>query len=374
MKGSAAQRKEVDTGDCWNGFRAGDWTTSINVRDFIVRNVTPYTGSEDFLVAPSQRTKAVWAKLQPYFADERKKGVLAVDAAAPSTLLAHKPGYIDRENEVIVGLQTDQPFKRAIFPFGGLRMVEAGLKAAGFDPDPAVHEAFTKYRKSHNDGVFDAYTPEIMNCRRSESLPAFRMPTGEAVSSATHDLDVFVYRAPPGSSTFTLVLTSGGPDSNEVTNSTSAGSLTAGALTMTRSSGEHNGGDDDRRYNPLDGTTDRPEESGRQTPAPLSSPRSRLRRRARTPVSEARGRARASAGSAGTLRDGLRERRLIDLLRARRHGRLRPRLDAAGLCRRWTHLRVHDADCEGTVRFPEAGGSSSFARHAFDEVVSFGAA
>ena len=167
MKGSAAQRKEVDTGDCWNGFRAGDWTTSINVRDFIVRNVTPYTGSEDFLVAPSQRTKAVWAKLQPYFADERKKGVLAVDAAAPSTLLAHKPGYIDRENEVIVGLQTDQPFKRAIFPYGGLRMVEAGLKAAGFDPDPAVHEAFTKYRKSHNDGVFDAYTPEIMNCRRS---------------------------------------------------------------------------------------------------------------------------------------------------------------------------------------------------------------
>ena len=85
----------------------------------------------------------------------------------PSTLLAHKAGYIDRDNEVIVGLQTDQPFKRAIFPYGGLRMVEAGLKAAGFEPDPAVHEAFTKYRKSHNDGVFDAYTPEIMNCRRS---------------------------------------------------------------------------------------------------------------------------------------------------------------------------------------------------------------
>ena len=93
--------------------------------------------------------------------------MLAVDAQTPSTLLAHKPGYIDRANEVIVGLQTDQPFKRAIFPYGGLRMVEAGLKAAGFEPDPAVHEAFTKYRKSHNDGVFDAYTPEIMNCRRS---------------------------------------------------------------------------------------------------------------------------------------------------------------------------------------------------------------
>src|SRR3984957_18119428 len=167
MKASAALRKEVDSGDCWKGFRPGSWATSINVRDFIVRNVTPYNANEDFLAAPSRRTKAVWAKLQPYFAEERKKGVLAVDAATPSTLLAHKAGYIDRDNEIIVGLQTDQPFKRAIFPFGGLRMVEAGLKAAGLKPDPAVHETFTKYRKSHNDGVFDAYTPEIMNCRRS---------------------------------------------------------------------------------------------------------------------------------------------------------------------------------------------------------------
>jgi formate C-acetyltransferase len=167
MKASAALRKEVGGGDCWNGFRRGDWHNFINVREFIVRNVAPYDGNEDFLAGPSQRTKAVWAKLQPYFADERKKGVLAVDVQTPSTLLAHKAGYIDRENEVIVGLQTDQPFKRAIFPYGGLRMVEAGIKAAGFEPDPLVHEAFTKYRKSHNDGVFDAYTPEIMNCRRS---------------------------------------------------------------------------------------------------------------------------------------------------------------------------------------------------------------
>src|SRR4030095_13265286 len=90
-----------------------------------------------------------------------------VDAKNPSTMLAHGPGYIDRDNEVIVGLQTDQPFKRAIFPFGGRRMVEAGLKAAGFEADPQVHEVFTKYRRSHNDGVFDAYTPEIMRCRSS---------------------------------------------------------------------------------------------------------------------------------------------------------------------------------------------------------------
>lgn len=167
MKASAALRKEAETGDCWSDFQPGDWLSSINVRDFIVQNATPYTGDEAFLTGPSQRTKAVWAKLQPYFAEERKKGVLAVDAQTPSTLLAHKAGYIDRDNEVIVGLQTDRPFKRAIFPFGGLRMVEAGLKAAGFEPDPVVHEVFTKYRKSHNDGVFDAYTPEIMKCRKS---------------------------------------------------------------------------------------------------------------------------------------------------------------------------------------------------------------
>jgi formate C-acetyltransferase len=153
--------------DCWRDFKNGSWRTSIDVRDFIIRNVSAYTGDEKFLAAPSKQTMAVWAKLQPYFQQEREKGVLAVDAKTPSTLLAHNAGYIDRDNEVIVGLQTDQPFKRAIFPFGGLRMVEAGLKAAGFKADPLVHDAFTKYRKSHNDGVFDAYTPEIMRCRKS---------------------------------------------------------------------------------------------------------------------------------------------------------------------------------------------------------------
>jgi formate C-acetyltransferase len=137
------------------------------VRGFVISNVTPYSGDETFLAAPSPRTKAVWAKLQPYFREEQKKGVLAVDAKTPSSMLAHDVGYIDRDNEVIVGLQTDQPFKRAIFPYGGLRMVESGLKAAGFESDPQVHETFTKYRKTHNDGVFDVYTPEIMKCRKS---------------------------------------------------------------------------------------------------------------------------------------------------------------------------------------------------------------
>jgi formate C-acetyltransferase len=167
MEGSAALTKNIQEEHCWRGFIPGNWCSTIDLRGFILLNVTPYFGNEDFLAGPTERTKAVWAKLQPYFQKERKKGVLAVDAKTPSTLLAHKAGYIDRANEVIVGLQTDEPFKRAIFPFGGLRMVEAGLKAAGFEADPQVHEAFTKYRKSHNDGVFDAYTPEIMRCRKS---------------------------------------------------------------------------------------------------------------------------------------------------------------------------------------------------------------
>ncbi len=167
MEGLNLNTTGFSGGHGWRGFEPGRWSAVIDVRDFIVRNVVSYTGDESFLVGPSARTQAVWEKLQPFFAEERKKGVLDVDATTPSTVLAHGPGYIDRDNEVIVGLQTDQPFKRAIFPAGGLRMVESGLKAAGFPADPAVHEAFTHYRKTHNDGVFDAYTPEIMNCRRS---------------------------------------------------------------------------------------------------------------------------------------------------------------------------------------------------------------
>jgi formate C-acetyltransferase len=170
MEGTVGLSKNLRNDRCWREFKYGSWCDTIDVRDFIIRNVTSYTGDEAFLAGASSRTKAVWAKLQPYFQEERKKGVLAVDAKTPSTVLAHKAGYIDRDNEVIVGLQTDQPFKRAIFPFGGLRMVEAGLKAAGFEPDPQVHEAFTRYRRSHNDGVFDAYTPEIMKCRKSSII------------------------------------------------------------------------------------------------------------------------------------------------------------------------------------------------------------
>ena len=167
MNDSAANVTDRSQNPAWRDFSPGRWESTIDVRDFIQRNVSPYQGDESFLAGPSVRTLAVWDKLRPYFEEERRRGVLDVDAATPSTVIAHAPGWIDQENEVIVGLQTDRPFRRAIFPAGGLRMVEAGLKAAGFEADPAVHQAFTQYRKTHNDGVFDAYTPEIMNCRRS---------------------------------------------------------------------------------------------------------------------------------------------------------------------------------------------------------------
>jgi formate C-acetyltransferase len=167
MEGMSSDPIKLRKSKAWHGFQPGRWQTAIDVRGFIIGNVTPYHGDESFLVGPSARTTAVWDKLRPKFTEERRKGVLDVDAATPSTILAHEPGYIDRDNEVIVGLQTDKPFRRAIFPYGGLRMVEAGVKAAGFEPDSAVHHAFTHYRRTHNDGVFDAYTPEILSCRRS---------------------------------------------------------------------------------------------------------------------------------------------------------------------------------------------------------------
>jgi len=151
----------------WHGFSNGRWRHSVDVRDFIVSNTKSYHGGSGFLSGISQRTQAVWDKVLPLLARELKEGVLDVDVATPSSILAHAPGHIDRDNEVIVGLQTDKPFRRAIMPAGGLSMVEVGAKAAGFEPDARVHEIFTKYRRTHNDGVFDAYTPEIRACRKS---------------------------------------------------------------------------------------------------------------------------------------------------------------------------------------------------------------
>ncbi len=152
--------------DAWRGFAPGPWTESIDVRDFVQRNYALYEGDAAFLAPATQRTRELWKRLGGLFEEERRRGVLDV-SQIPSGITAHPPGYIDRDAELIVGLQTDAPLKRAIFPNGGFRMVEAGLTAYGYEVDPVVRETFTKYRKSHNDGVFDAYTPEILAARRS---------------------------------------------------------------------------------------------------------------------------------------------------------------------------------------------------------------
>ena len=155
--------------NAWRGFKPGLWQRDVNVRWFIQQNYTPYEGDGKFLAPATERTKRIWKKLQDLFVEERKKGVLDV-SQIPSSITAHAPGYIDRDHEVIVGLQTEAPLKRAIMPNGGLRMVLNSLKAYNYQANPSVVEVFTKYRKTHNEGVFDAYTADIRACRSSHIL------------------------------------------------------------------------------------------------------------------------------------------------------------------------------------------------------------
>ena len=147
----------------------GVWQKEINVRDFIQQNYEPYEGDESFLAPATERTRKIWSHLNELFVEERGKGVLDV-SQIPSSITAHGPGYIDRDHEIIVGLQTEAPLKRAIMPNGGFRMVANALKAYGYKPDPHVVETFTKYRKTHNEAVFDAYTADVRRCRSSHIL------------------------------------------------------------------------------------------------------------------------------------------------------------------------------------------------------------
>lgn len=153
----------------WRSFRTGLWQKEINVRDFIQQNYSPYEGDGSFLAQATARTRSIWDDLNQLFREERKKGVLDI-SQIPSSITAHAPGYIDKQNEIIVGLQTEAPLRRAVMPNGGLRMVLNALKAYGYEPDPHVVEAFTKYRKTHNEAVFDAYTADIRRCRSSHIL------------------------------------------------------------------------------------------------------------------------------------------------------------------------------------------------------------
>jgi formate C-acetyltransferase len=158
-----------DSRNPWRGFQGGLWQKEINVRDFIQQNYSLYEGDASFLAPATTRTKNLWAKLNELFVEERKKGVLDI-SPIPSSITSHVPGYIDRGSEIIVGLQTDAPLKRSIMPNGGIRLVLNALKVYGYEPDPHVVDTFTKYRKTHNEGVFDAYTAEIRKCRSSHIL------------------------------------------------------------------------------------------------------------------------------------------------------------------------------------------------------------
>lgn len=160
--------KIENTKQAWDGFKTGKWTESVDVLDFIKLNYTPYEGDDSFLAPATERTKALWEKVLVLMKKEiEKNGCLDADVSTPSTIDSHKAGYIDKDAEVIVGLQTDAPLKRAIMPCGGYRMVHSSCEAYGLKEDERVKEIFTKYRKTHNQGVFDAYTPDIKAARHS---------------------------------------------------------------------------------------------------------------------------------------------------------------------------------------------------------------
>ena len=160
--------------DQWNGFKGRLWKEEINVRDFVQNNYKPYDGDESFLEGPTEATNKLWGKLQELQKEERAKGgVLDMETKVVAGLTAYGPGYIDesmKELEKVVGLQTDKPLKRAFMPYGGIKMAEEACKNYGYEPDPELHKIFTEYHKTHNQGVFDAYTPEIRKARHSHII------------------------------------------------------------------------------------------------------------------------------------------------------------------------------------------------------------
>ena len=158
----------------WDGFEGRLWKEEINTRDFIQNNYQPYEGDESFLADPTEATNKLWGKLSELQKEERAKGgILDMDTHIVSGITSHKPGYICEEFkdlEQVVGLQTDKPLKRAFMPFGGIKMAEQACTTNGYEPDPQLHEIFTKYCRTHNQGVFDAYTPEMKKARHNKII------------------------------------------------------------------------------------------------------------------------------------------------------------------------------------------------------------
>jgi formate C-acetyltransferase len=154
--------------DYYRGFSGDEWKDHTDVRAFLLSNYMPYEGDGSFLCQVTERTKRLWEKCMNLIREEHNNGgVLSIDADTPSTITSHKPGYIDKDLEIIVGLQTDEALKRAINPFGGLRMVQTACKEYGVELNPSICEVFSKYRTTHNEGVYSAYTDEMRNLRRS---------------------------------------------------------------------------------------------------------------------------------------------------------------------------------------------------------------
>jgi formate acetyltransferase 1 len=154
--------------EAWEGFKPGRWQEEIDVRDFIMRNFTPYYGDESFLEGPTEATKKLWDQVMELSKKEREAGgVLDMDTKIVSTITSHGPGYLNKDLEKIVGLQTDKPFKRALMPFGGIRMAKNALESYGYKIDPEIEHIFTDWRKTHNQGVFDVYTPEMRAARHN---------------------------------------------------------------------------------------------------------------------------------------------------------------------------------------------------------------
>ena len=155
----------------WNGFKKGVWENEINVRDFIQKNYTPYDGDDSFLAGPTKATSELWEQVLDLSKKEREAGgVLDMDTKTISTITSHGAGYLDKDKEKIVGFQTDKPFKRSLQPYGGIRMAKKACEDNGYKVDPEVEEFFTTHRKTHNAGVFDAYTPEMRACRTAHII------------------------------------------------------------------------------------------------------------------------------------------------------------------------------------------------------------
>lgn len=186
---TATPAEKTTHGEAWDGFKGGLWRDAVDVRDFVQQNYTPYEGDGSFLAGPTERTTAVWDKLLGMFPAEIERGVHDVDAKTPSRIDAFRPGYIDGtaadHTDLIVGLQTDAPLKRAIMPNGGWRMVEGALNAYGYEADPEVREIYTHLRKTHNEGSSTPTPPRSAPAAPPASSPASRTPTAAAASSAT---------------------------------------------------------------------------------------------------------------------------------------------------------------------------------------------